>query len=323
MSSQSLFRPYIRFGNAKRFVRNYSLSHGEHNLYCMIGRETDPQGDDPSGSPYAAGDGLWPNSDQDVATPANTVAEDREFWSFAIGAQKLDPRDVSLVVPRVNWTSGEFYNLHPLFDDTVDYSDGNFYVLNSNNEIFVLVEVDDPAVPSTTEPTFAAATTLDNNFLNDGKSSILVAADGYTWRYITTIRAYEIDEIMGESWMPVPYEDTLVQPDTDPVRTRGRDDAWWILGARWVLVRSKMGAANDGSALPSGLTYRQISFVEDPVEDDGTTLATDTLYLQRNSVVAGADQLQKNSGRIIYRENRGTITRDDQQTEEIRVVIVL
>lgn len=336
MATNAIYREHIRFQNAQRFVHDYRLDNSEtgvltndNHLYIFIGREIDPQGEDPSGSAYAPGAGVWPNSDQDVGTPVQTTLVDKEFWSLAIGAQKIDTKDVCLVVPRRDWTTGTNYVVRP--ENTTSSFDQAFYVMNSLNEVFVVVAKTSPGNLSTVEPTLAAAVGVDSTFFKDGKQSILVSGtDGYTWKYLYKMTPYLVNAILETEWMPVPMDDNFWTAG-QPERTRGRDDAYLHVGARWVLIRGLLEAGIDGSGkLPANLSYRQVMFVANPLLNDPDltveTRATAGTYFQRNTVNGGTlpadDELRKNSGSIIYLEDRNAVFRQVNQTEEIKTILV-
>lgn len=337
MPSNAIYRQPLRFDNANRFVNDYVADNSgtgntalDNHLYCLIGREIDPQGENFAAVAYDPGDGLWPDNDQTVAVPVQTDDDMREAWSLAIGAKKVDPRDVCLMVPRVNWITGTDYDVRPSNSET-SY-DVNFYVMNSLNEVFMVVAKTAPGNLSTLEPTLASASGVDSTFLKDGKQAILVSGgDGYTWRYLYKMTPYMVNNLLETEWMPVASGDNFWTPGGDAERTRSRDDSYIFLGARHVLMRAVIDAGADGSGkLPSGLSYRQVLFVSNPLENDPTpsvqTRATADVLFQRNTVNGGAvpadDELRKYTGNMIYHENRSPIYRQTNQVEEIKTLLV-
>lgn len=336
MTSIAIYREQIRFDNAKRFVQDYRLDNSstgnlqnDNHLYVLIGREIDPQGEDASGTPYSPGDGVWPNSDQDVSAPVQTEDDDRSFWSMVIGAKKVDTRDVCLMVPRRDWTSGTTYAPRPK-NSTTAY-DTPFYVMNSLNEVFMVVARTGSA-PSTVEPVLSGSSGVDSTYFKDGKQSLFVSGtDGYTWKYLYKMTPYLVNTILEDEWMPVPMGDNFWSPSGAGERTRGRDDAYLHLGARWVLIRGFLDAGIDGSGkLPAGLSFRQVMFVSNPLLNDpvasNEVRATGDTYFQRNTVNGGTlpadDELRKYTGAIIYKEARNAVFRQVNQSEEVKTLFV-
>lgn len=356
MASSAITRHEMRSQRAAAFVQQFKEDNSgtgdqtkDNHLYCVIGREDDPAGlklvENSDGSfslsgSYSAGDGVWGsslysdesgNTDEAPPSASKTIRQDKRFWATAIGAKKISPSDIHLVAPRINWVSGTVYNLRnpnsvSWYD--VDYenpSSNDFYVLNSQNEVWLLVAKHATATTSTVEPLLSGSLSADTTYLKDGKVSIFGttgAGDKHVWRYLFKITPAVASNLLLEKWMPVPCtDDTLWSPDTDPERTLGREDSYFYLGARHAIVRAELDAGPDGSGkLPSGLRYRQLALIQNPYTSS-TVRATGPIYYQKNSVNgSSSDDLVPFIGNVLYLENRSPIAREDAQTEVFKTL---
>jgi len=99
--------------------------------------------------------------------------------------------NVSFVVPTINWNSGTVYEA---YDDN-DPAQTNFYVLNSNNEVFICIEqgMDGAyaAVGSIVEPT------------NNTNGKTFRTSDGYKWRFMYKLSNLAISNFKTSSYIPV------------------------------------------------------------------------------------------------------------------------
>lgn len=136
----------------------------------------------------------WNDSD---TTPAitNILSNEREFRQNLQGVKEIN--DVSMVVPRVNWSSGTIYSA---WDDTVEgYPANPFYVMNSLQQVYVCLRRGQSntgvAVPSIIEPTGTSAT-------------IIKTADGYIWKFLYQLTAAQAVRYLAANYIPV-------SPDSD------------------------------------------------------------------------------------------------------------
>lgn len=96
--------------------------------------------------------------------------------------------NVSFVVPTVEWKSGEEYSA---YNDS-DPNQTNFYVMNSDKEVFICVQ--SPNTASTVEPTSILANGLSQSFLT---------ADGYLWRFMYKMSNLAYSKFKTNTYMPV------------------------------------------------------------------------------------------------------------------------
>lgn len=133
-------------------------------------------------------------NDSDIATvPTNNTAESRQARN-AIQSAKLI-QDLSYVVPRRTWTANLIYS--PFDDNDVGYPANPFYVINSNNEVYIVLEQgkkqDGSAQLSTIQPT------------GNTTGSPFRTSDGYTWKFLYSIGALRADKFISSAYMPVRY----------------------------------------------------------------------------------------------------------------------
>ena len=77
--------------------------------------------------------------DNDAVAPSTVddFGGSPDAWNNMLGLQLIQERDLSIIIPRYNWTSGTIYTQYQddtaLFDDTCP---SKFYVINSDNRIY-------------------------------------------------------------------------------------------------------------------------------------------------------------------------------------------
>ena len=85
-------------------------------------------------------------------------------------ATRILPKDISLVINRVDWTSGTVYDR---VEDDVDMSTQNFYVMNSQNNVYICID-NNGGKESLREP---FGTDLDN----------ITMGDRYVWKFVFSV----------------------------------------------------------------------------------------------------------------------------------------
>lgn len=103
----------------------------------------------------------------------------------------------SYVVPKYTWSSGQIYNAYD--NDKPDQT--LYYVINSNDEVFVCIEQSKDntgaARNSTVEPTEALATAYKS------RNNSFRTSDGYVWRYLFPHSGVTLERFETASLMPV------------------------------------------------------------------------------------------------------------------------
>ena len=123
-------------------------------------------------------------------------------------ARKITSNDMSPVIERINWTSGEVYDY---YQDDIDMftldTNGTilkrFYVKNRFDQVFKCLWNNKGGVVST-EPYFEPG--------NFNANQIFQGADDYKWKYMYTITSGNKLKFMDDAWMPVPVVTHIPNP---------------------------------------------------------------------------------------------------------------
>lgn len=122
-------------------------------------------------------------------TPTENVDSREEQFRFrnAMQAVKVLSKS-SFVIPTVTWQSNDTYEAF----DNKNPEQTNFYVINSDNEVFICI--DSPNSASTVEPTSSAA-----NF----SARTFTTGDGYYWRYMYKMSNLAYGNFRTSTFSPV------------------------------------------------------------------------------------------------------------------------
>jgi hypothetical protein len=123
-------------------------------------------------------------------------------------AKKITSNDMSPVIERIDWTSGETY---AYYDDSINMFEldtngtilRRFYVKNRFDQVFKCLWNNNGGV-ATTEPYFEPGTFNANQ--------IFQGADDYKWKYMYTITSGSKLKFMDDAWMPVPISSRIPNP---------------------------------------------------------------------------------------------------------------
>ena len=140
----------------------------------------------------------WDSADT-VPTP---TASDFTSDTFRLSMQSMKiGEDISVVVPRNNWTSGAQYSMYDTA--TVGHPTNPYYVLTDENQVYICLQVaqTDAGIdlPSTVQPTTTSTTVPE------------ATSDGYVWKYMFTLGASKASKFLSTNFMPVEY----INPATD------------------------------------------------------------------------------------------------------------
>ena len=125
------------------------------------------------------------NATDTAPTPLNTEKEQRDFRHGLQSVKKVV--DFSAVVPRVNWTAGQSYNVYN--DTKVGHpsAPNQYYVVTANNSVYVCIRQgraasDGTPVPSENEPTGSS-------------TKGVIMADGYGWEVLFLLN-YRVQQMV-------------------------------------------------------------------------------------------------------------------------------
>ena len=202
----------LRILNAKNFV---SLASSDKNSYYAFVGLPHPQE-------------LY--SDWDTTPPAPKDAEDQEnsYWDTMIALKKIIPGDVRQVVRKIEWVSGNTYDMYR-HDITRDHPSkpsqalsiysANYYVVNSDFRVYICLQngtnPENPnGRPSLDEPTFT-----DLEPRTAGSSG-----DGYIWKYLFSVSPSDIIKFDSTEYIVVP-NDWATSTDTQISDVREAGDS--------------------------------------------------------------------------------------------------
>ena len=147
----------------------------------------------------------WNTGTEVAPTPQQSIVAQNDYYKRGIYAKQLSIENSSLVVPRINWTSGTKYRE---YDDTLALSDlassnttqnlGPIYVMNSDRNVYLCLS-NNVSANSTVEPTGTS-------------TSIITTTDGYRWKYVYTIPVGSVLKFFSNEYMPV-LSDVAVQSE--------------------------------------------------------------------------------------------------------------
>ena len=200
----------FRRHNASQFVE--SFSEASPTVYYMgLGR---PQ----SFATATRGDSRTDNEGTDTTplTPVDSVSD--EFYAFddMLAAKRITTSDVSFAIPRRNWTTNTIYdyyrhdygnritgttNTQSANSGATNLFDATFYVLNSNNDVYKVLDNNSNA-QSTVEPTGTS-------------TSILTTGDGYKWKYMYSLSASQQVNFLSTDFMAVATNSTVSSAAVD------------------------------------------------------------------------------------------------------------
>ena len=200
----------FRIHNQEQFVESFSETAA--NVYYLgIGR---PQ----AFATSTRGDSRTDNEGSDTAplTPVDSVQE--EFYTFddLLAAKKVTSSDVSICIPRRNWTTGTVYDYYrhdygnritggtstqTANSGATNLYDATFYVMSSTYNVYKCLDNNGNAA-STVEPTGTS-------------SSILTTGDGYKWKYMYTLSATQQANFLSTDFMAVATNSTVSSAAVD------------------------------------------------------------------------------------------------------------
>ena len=142
------------------------------------------------------------NSWSDETTPPAVVDSVEEHFSAlrnSLFAIRIDERNCSFVVPRINWTTGTVYDEYNDASDLHDVSSlKSYYVLVDGDRVYKCIDNND-GEKSTEKPTFTG-------------TYIFTTSDGYKWQFMYKLKENQ-KEFLTDEYMPV----SIAQKSDDTV----------------------------------------------------------------------------------------------------------
>lgn len=175
----------FRIHNAEQFKEAFGETSAT-NMYLGIGR---PQS--------------W-TDDNLPDTPKDTVADEYYYWDDMIALKRIQESDVTLAIPRRDWTSGKYYDIyrHDYNGTTagVNIDSGgattpstlfsaNFFVITDEYNVYKCIDNAGGAA-STDKPTGQGTTIITTN-------------DNYKWKYMYTVSPSDVLKFVSTDFIPV------------------------------------------------------------------------------------------------------------------------
>ena len=200
----------FRKHNSDQFYE--SFSEASPNVYYLgIAR---PQSFKTSTRP----DGRTENEGTDLSpiTPADSIKDELYIYDDLLAVKKVTSSDVSYVIARRNWISGQVYDYYrPDYGNRITNTtttltansgasnlfDSLFYVLTSSYNVYKCLDNNNNST-STVQPTGTS-------------TSILTTADGYKWKYMYTLDASQQANFLSTDFMAVSTNSTVSSAAVD------------------------------------------------------------------------------------------------------------
>ena len=186
----------FRVHNAEQFKE--SFGEAADTYYLAIGR---PQA-------FANDQAFNDGTDSSPPTPVDSVGS-VEYYAYDdfLSAKKIASTDVSIAIPRRNWTTGTVYDYYrhdygdinsagsTITTDSGASSlfDATFYVMNSTFDVYKVID-NNAGGASTVEPT------------GNKSTSVFSTGDSYKWKYMYSLSASEQANFLSTDFMHVSTE---------------------------------------------------------------------------------------------------------------------
>lgn len=139
-------------------------------------------------------------SDANPPTPEDSIGYGYSVKSDALAMKKINFSDMTLAIPRINWTSGRVYTMYE--HDSPEEIIPNGYVMTEasnqynvykciNNQKYIDDTVGVQEIASVNKPTTTSTTTLEQT------------ADGYVWKYMYSIELAKALKFLTKDYIPV------------------------------------------------------------------------------------------------------------------------
>lgn len=328
--SSVIYRAIVTSKFRTEKMHNFYQTMGDgtdkNTIYLTFGRST-PWADNESEAGFAP---PYPSDNTDGVV---------DMWTNMMGAVKILPSMLDAITPRKDWGDINYpnpKNFH--IGDIVVSNSAPYNRTDAGKGWMVYRCVDIPTAgtcsisqiknkdectklgglwTTTAESLYAPSGTGDTNGLVD-------LGDGYLWEFLYEIPADVSINRCTNEYIVVPWPDEVKD---DPSRWGYQNNLTWQQDDYGVIYRVKANTIRfkayldsvyfPKASLPGNTGFRQLSLVVNPLEvklkpNDPNVKATDLNY----TVL----QLDRQSGEMIYMENRPPIIRAMDQSEEVNII---
>ena len=167
-------------------VNNFitDVSSNNNSYYCFVGQ----------GSPWRDSN----NNIDETAIPTDLTSilrtEQSVYQNLAYG-KKIGSTDISVMIPRHNWTNGSIYDSYDNLDP--DLYSKEFFVVTDNNDVYKCIYNGNNA-PSTIKPTITQT------------KGTFTTSDGYIWKYMFTCETGAYNKFQTVKYIPVTVNNAVV-----------------------------------------------------------------------------------------------------------------
>lgn len=272
--------------------------------------------------------------------PADNEDSVVDIWTNMMGAVKVPSSMLDCVIPRKDWGDSRFAGSNSFsIGDIVCTNTASYNKTDSSAGWLVYKCVDVPAEGVCSigeiadkdkcmqlggEWTASTPSTVSPSGRGDTNGTNIVTGDGYEWEYLYEIPAdVSINKCTNE-YVVVPWPEQIQQ---DPSSWGYQNNLSWQPNDYGVIYRVKANMVRFTAyldsinfpqfSLPGNKGFRQLSIISNPLEkkampNDPNVKCTKSSYI--------STQMDRQSGEIIYMENRQPIIRSMDQTEQISII---
>ena len=165
-------------GNFRKTLIGADVSGSLSSKYVFIGK----------GDSWSAVDDWTATEDDDAIAPLDHQKDLYDVHDNLIAMKALSAGDITHVIPRHDWVSGTNYVAWD--DEDADIYDKAFYILSLQFKVYKCVFA----------PFGVAATSMP---IHTNTEVAVEEGDGYIWKYMYTLQAFDSEKFLTNSFMPV------------------------------------------------------------------------------------------------------------------------
>lgn len=289
--------PAILSNNVRTLIAESFLNsvyNGSDSFYIVIGHENQWQ------------------DDMKPPKPEDTPEFEKNFRNEMIAAVRCTMRNCSLVIPKVPITIGSTM-FHPLDMNSPNaYTERGWYGFNESNGYVYQCLKKGPGEVMQVPSEKKAVVGYSEGHL-----------DGYEWKFLFDIdRPFANEGLLLNKWVPVPYGKVNESGElvfgtlTFNQLEFGDVYAATTLRAKNILFNVLL-TDDENDALPEDISYRQVGILMNPTKGGMTNLRQPVV----GDIIIPGEDFDKESGNIVYFENRVPVNRVAGQKESVQIVL--
>lgn len=327
MAQQNIYRAVVtgkfRTENMMNFREMIGDDPDHNTIYMSIGR-TEQWADNESDPEFAP---PYPNDDTDGIV---------DMWTHMIGTTKVPGEMIDAIVARKDWGDTRYPNPKIFYiNDIVVVNTAPYNRTDYGKGWMVYRVVDVPDIGSCSISSITGkidcvriggiwTPTHESVEPPRGEANGIDMGDGYIWEYLYTIPPDVVINRCTNEHIVVPFPDEL---EEDPVRWGYDNVIKWYPDMYDLVFRMKVNSMRfraymdslffPQASLPGNRGFRQISVIVNPLLKKAIPSAPE---VKATGQYYTKEQLELDSGQMIYMENRQPIIRSPDQTEEVSII---